>query len=104
DGRPFSSPEQLQPILDLAVTSGSTMKIVKCVAPDAVVLQRLEVDNRDPNLAAAGRDRGKYLRIKRIFQDPPYDFLELDTSADSELVEQRLLTYVDSSNTGFRPS
>ncbi len=104
DGRPFSAPEQLEPILDLAATAGTTMKIVKCVAPDDVVLKRLEVDNRNPNLAAAGRNQEKYSRIKRIFQDPPYDFLELDTSADSELVEQRLLTYVDSSNTGFRPS
>ncbi len=104
DGRPFSSPEQLQPILELAIGSGSTVKIVKCVAPDDVVIQRLNADNQDPSLAAAGRNREKFFRIKRIFQDPPYDFLELDTSADPELVERRLLTYVESTNTGFSPS
>lgn len=104
DGRPFSSPAQLRPILELAISAKSTVKIVKCVAPDDVVLERLNADNRNPDLAAAGRNQEKYFRIKRIFQDPPHDLLTLDTSVDPELVEQRLLTYLDSPDTGFRPS
>jgi predicted kinase len=104
DGRPFSNPEQLHPIIELAATSMRPLKIVKCVAPDEVVLSRLQRDNEDPDLAAAGRDREKYFRIKAVFRDPDLPFLELDTSADAELVSERLLAYVDSGETGVVPN
>lgn len=76
---------------------------MKCVAPDEVVLSRLERDNQDPDLAAAGRDRAKYFRIKAIFQDPELPFLELDTSENAEALLARLLEYIDSSQTGTVP-
>lgn len=103
DGRPFSSPAQLQPMIDLAAASMTPAKIVKCVAPDEVVLERLHLDNQDPQLAAAGRNREKYFRIKRVFQDPPFDFLTINTSEDPNVIEEKLLAYIDSENTGIFP-
>jgi adenylylsulfate kinase len=71
DGRTFSRPGQLQPLLEL----GEPPRIVECVCDDAVARERL-ANARHP---AANRDFALYLSLKAAAEPITMPHLVLDT-------------------------
>jgi adenylylsulfate kinase len=65
DGRPFSKKYQIDGVVEFAERIGTPWRIVECVCPEKVALERLRADDKH---VAANRDAGLYRRIKGGFQ------------------------------------
>jgi len=65
DGRPFSQKYQVDAVVEFAKRIGASWRIVECVCPEGVALERLLADDEH---VAANRDAGLYRRVKAGFQ------------------------------------
>jgi len=65
DGRPFSKEYQVDAVVEFAQRVGTSWRIVECVCPQEVALERLKADSTH---VAGNRDEELYRKVKAAFQ------------------------------------
>jgi len=64
-GGPFSKKYQVDAVVEFAQRTGTSWRMVECVCPEEVALERLRADDEH---VAANRDAGLYRKVKAGFQ------------------------------------
>lgn len=94
DGRPFSRRAQVDEVVALAASVGQALRVIHCVAPDALVHKRLLADLARGNNVAADRTIDKYHRIKQVYEPLVIPHLVVDTSAPDKAAVASIVEYL----------
>lgn len=79
DGRPFSKQYQIEEVRNLAAHVGHKIKGIYCWAPDEIVANRLEKDQKESNYDSKNRTMKKYYRIRENFDEILIDHIRINT-------------------------
>ncbi len=91
DGRPFSKKYQVDAVVEFAKRIGTPWRIVECVCPEEVALQRLQADQEH---IAANRDTDLYGRVKAGFQTIRRRKLVVQTTSKLETCVRQVGAYL----------
>lgn len=81
DGRTFSRAYQIQRVIDAAERLATPWRIIECVCPEKVAMERIERGKKHP---ARNRTVQLYLRIRDEFEAMVWPKLVVDTGGEME--------------------
>ena len=94
DGRPFSKTYQVDAVVNQAIAINTPWRIVECVCPEPLALQRIEADVAARKHVARNRDAELYRKIKANFQPIHRPKLVIDTSSSLTSCIQQMERYL----------
>ena len=92
DGRPFSQKYQVDAIVSYAEQIGAAWRVVECVCPEELALQRIQEDKGQH--VAKNRDAALYQVVKDKFEVIIRPKLVVDTSAALEVNAKKVEEYL----------
>jgi predicted kinase len=86
DGRTFSRAYQIKRVIEMAERLGTRWRIIECVCPEKLALQRIARARKHP---AKNRSVSLYLKIRDQFEEIAFPKLVVDTGGTSGFGEAR---------------
>ncbi len=96
DGRTFTRGYQVERIVLFAADSKADLKIIECICPEELALQRLAEDQQEGSHPAADRGAELYHRLRAEAEPIGRDHLQINTDQDLNTLIGLCLDYIDS--------
>jgi predicted kinase len=95
DGRTFTRRYQVKRVALFAADKKVELRIIVCVCPEELALQRLQKDFKSDTHPAADRSPALYLKLKAESEPIELNHLEVDTSQEKDICVSESLRFIN---------